>query len=357
MRLLTIRISLALAFGCVTASLLAAPAPPTEYWVYIDTVKGEVALRVGGGPPRQEAAKLPAGKDERRRMTVPGVFEEALPIDGGKRVVYSEPIPETFGIGKKLGELRHRLVVASAKGENPTTVFTGLGENKFHLATDGKSAVCGAEKGGKWDVYRVAFDGTPPEKVSKTHGVGCPQVLLLPDGRIVYHAAAGWHVEQLSEDAQSTCGEGPVLLVDGTTETVLVKRTHEGLPTFSANARKMAVRTTTVKGEAAVEVTDLKTGAAAVFPVSAFKKGWDCEFSEVHFSPDGTALAVTFGFGFKVLFNHTLFDHESLKCVGIVWLDGHNNSVALHHVEVLRQKHKKYPLIGSLEWGPPAVTK
>lgn len=348
------RASLALVFGCVTASLLAAPVRPAEYWVYLDTVKGEVALRVGGGPPRQEEAKLPPRADEPKRVTIPGVFSDAVPVDGGERVVYSEMIPETFGGKNEIGDLRHRLMVAGAKGENPKVVLTGLGDDQFHLAADGKSAVCGAEKAGKWDVYRLAFDGTPPTKLSKTAGVGRPSVLLLPDNRVVYHAITGWHVEQLSKSTTWTTGEGPVLLTDGKTETVLVKTTREGLPTFTADASRMVVLVTT-KGEAAVEVTDLKTGAAAIFPISAFKRGWACQFRELRFSPDGKALAVTFGLGFGALFNGTPINHEAFEYVGVVWLDGRTNPVALHHVEVLRQKHKEYPLIAKLEWGPPAA--
>jgi hypothetical protein len=331
--------------------------PPAEAWLYVQTVKGDVALRVDGGPHRQDAAKFPARPPESEWVAIEGLTASARPIEGGKRVVYTEEMPETVGGNNKREDRRYRLMVAGAKGEEQTAVLTGLDGYTFALAADGKSAVCGAEKGGKWDVYRVAFDGTPPKKLSRTPGIACPLILPLPDGRVVYHAVTGWHVKQLAADTRLTSGEGPVLLIDGETETVLVKKTHEGLPVFTADAGKMAGLVTTATGEAAVEVTDRKAGTSAVFPVSAFNKNWVCDFNELRFSPDGKALAVTFGSAFEFLYGRTPAGHAAYESVGVVWLDGRKNPISLYHVEVLQQKHKEYPLIRSLEWGPPPVTR
>jgi Tol biopolymer transport system component len=284
-----------------------------------------------------------------------------LSIEDGQRAIYIEDVPETRGQGKAVEGWRRRVVIADAKGKNGKPLISGLGHNGTVVPhPDGKAVVCVAEVDGKWDVYRVPFDGTAPVRLSLTSGtdpVYAPAFRLLPDGRVVYHAVAGRHVEKQQFGTFST-NKGAVVLTDGKKETVLLKEQIGGLPELTADATKMAVAGTSDTGAPVVEVTDLTTSKKEQFALSAFNKDWTCRFRELKFSPDGKALAVTFFLG-NVVFREKgpLPGDEAVQHFGVIWLDGRKDQTKLFQIDQPLKEHGYFPEIDVLEWAAAPVAK
>jgi hypothetical protein len=313
--------------------------------VFVQTRNGKWAIRVDGGPPLQLEAQPPARPDTpdevRLRDVGPGVY--GWPIEGGKRVLYAEDLPETQGAGKKPPDWRRRLVIAGPKGEDPKTLMTGLHSyDGCMFVPDVKAVVCGAERDGKWHVYRVPFDGAEPTRLSRTPGTEGINFQLLADGRVAYLAITGKHKEAIMIQGAvigwTVSHVGAVVLSDGKTERVLIKESVGGLPAFAPDGSKMAVEGVTAKGEAVVVVTDLRTDKSEEFPMSAFKKDWTCQFGKLHFSPDGRALAVGFSLGSVVVRAHgPIAGDEAVEHFGVIWLDGRKKRTAVFEVG---QPHK-----------------
>jgi len=350
----------ALALVLVAGATAAAPVPPGEAWVFVQTEKGKWAIRVDGGPPKQvEAEHPPVESNGPKTIYLKDIRPSgryAWEIENGKRILYQEDVPETFGAGKEISEWRTRLVAADPKGQNPKALVTGLARfSDYTLAADGKAVVCGIEKGGKWGVYRVPFDGTEPTKLSQTDGTDGIAFRTLRDGRIAYFAITGQHVEPaiiggMKVGTVSTPA-GVVVLIDGKAEKVLIKETAAGLPEFTADGSKMAARGTTDKGEPAVVVTDLKTDKSERFPLSAFHREWKCEFGNLRFRPDGNALAVTFSLGGVVYRkNGPLPGDEAEQHIGVIWLDGRKQRTALFEIDQPRKEKGYFPMLRWLEW-------
>ncbi|QJW93662.1 TolB family protein [Frigoriglobus tundricola] len=355
---------LALAFALGTGTTESAPVPPAEAWVFVQTEKGKWAIRVDGGAPKQVEAEPPVRPNDPKLVHLPDVKPvgvHAWEIENGKRVLYHEDVPETRGPGKKFEGWRSRLIVADAKGQNPKALITGLPRiSEYTVTADGKAVVCVAEKGGKWGVYRVPFDGAEPTRLSRTDSTGPLGFQLLKDGRVAYFAVTGEHVEPLAIRGQvvgtTSTSVGTVVLTDGKTEKVLIKETRAGLPEFTADGSKMATVGTTDKGATVVVVTDLKTDKAEEFPVSAFHRGWKCQFGRLRFRPDGNALLVTFSLGSVVVRdNGPLPGDEAVQHFGVIWLGGRKPRTALFEIEQPRKENGHFPDIQWFEWtGRPA---
>jgi hypothetical protein len=347
--------------------VVAAPAPPEEAWVFVQTEKGKWAIRVDGGAPKQVAAEPPPVRpNDPKTVRLPDVGPGgtyAWEVEGGKRVLYEEEVPETHAPGKAVSDWRMRLVIAEPKGKNPKTLLSGLGRfSGREMTADGKAVVCGAEKDGKWDVYRVPFDGTEPTKLSRTAGTGGITCRLLQDGRVAYYAVTGQHVEPFVINGMkvgtTSTAVGTVALTDGKTEQVLVKDTRGGLPEFTADGSKMARATATDKGEAVVVVTDLKTNKSEEFPLSAFHKDWNCQFRAVRFSPDGKALLVGFFLGNVVVRqNGPIAGDEAVQHFGVIWLDGRKQRTALFEIDQPRKEHGYFADLQRFEWTRRPVIK
>jgi hypothetical protein len=343
-----------LAFAFLRASS-AEPDAKREAWVQVWTEKGRWLLRVDGGPPKQEPG--PAPKQDERWKHIPSVKPGTYGIlsPDGKRMLYADDDPETRGKGKKFDDARNRIMIADSEGKNPKQVLTGLKWNQnFRVSPDGKTVVCGAEQSGKWDLYRVPFDGSAPVKLSQTSGVDCPNFRFLADGRYLYGPVTGFHNEMI-QFGTWTIGKGPVILLDGKKETVLLKEVIGELPEVTQDATKMAQALKNKKGEEVIEITDLKTETKEEIPLSKFNKDWTCRFDKLMFSPDGKALAVSFFLGNVVIRpGGAIAGDEAVEHVGIVWLDGRKERIALFRIDQPGREKAVFPSVQRIEWAPPA---
>jgi hypothetical protein len=158
-------LALTLALGAASATHDPVDAGS---WVYVANAKGQWAIKVDGGPKKQVEVPSSSGMKSNApkwvRVREIGFEDNENPpgkpgweIDKGKRVVYSELIPETGGPGKNSSESRRRLVISEPKGKNPKTLLSGLGSrgDDFALTPDGKAVLCVAERDGVWGLYRV----------------------------------------------------------------------------------------------------------------------------------------------------------------------------------------------------------
>jgi hypothetical protein len=246
-------------------------------------------------------------------------------------------------------------MIADADGKNPKQVLSGLHWARgFTISPDEKSVVCGAQQGKEWNLIRVSFDGSPPVKLCQTSGVACPLFRFLDEGRIVCAVRTGYHIEK-HQFGTRTVGKGPVILIDGKKETVLIKETAR-FPEVSPDATRMALDGENEKGETVVEITDLKTRKKEEIPLKAFNKDWTCEFDRLKFGPDGKALLVTFSLG-GVVFrrNGPLPGDEAVEHFGVIWLDGRKDRTAMFRIDQPREKNGHFAHLDHIEWSsmPP----
>jgi hypothetical protein len=342
---------------CAAAALAQPPAgKEAERWLRVITSKGARLIRVAGGSVAQLPTPAPDvyGLQKWIPFAANGDTHYGFPVGDGKRLIYRDD-DWIANRGKKLDDNRGKLFLADRDGSNPKLLLAGLPRNtEIEPGPDGTAVYCGAEQDGKWHLFRVPIDGSGPVRVSRTPGLASPTFRVLPDGRVVYMPATGWHVEKVAVGTWTTV-KGPVLLTDGKTETVLVKEARGRLPEVSDDATRVAVAGRNDAGDHVVEVTEVKSGDAKQYRVKAFHQDWTCGFGDVKFSPDGRALAVTFSLGNVVFRQHgPIPGDEAVKHVGVIWLDGRRDRTRLIELDAGIPDHVPAPY--RLAWAAPPPT-
>jgi hypothetical protein len=335
------------------------PKAKSESWMHVYTMKGSWVIRVDGGPAKQVEWRPP---EDKRRKFIPDARTDGWLSPDGKSVLYFDEDPTTRGEGKKSDEARSRIMLADADGKNPKQVLTGLSwwAGYIYLTPDGKALVCGAEEKGKWYPFRIAFDGTVA-KLSETSGIDAPVVLPRTGGRYLYHPITEKETVK-SGPFSSVVTKGPIIVIDGKKETVLVKE-PAGFPEFTMDVTKMARSGKNEKGQEVIEITDLKTGKKEEIPLTAFDKDWNGQFRWLKFSPDGNALAMLFSVGetlgsVEVVKRDKgpLPGDEAVEHFGVIWFDGRKDRTALFRIDQPREKGGRFAGIHDFEWltEPPA---
>lgn len=323
-------------------------------------------IRVDGGAVEQVVAPFEGDKRWDSWGNIPGgdLDRRWGPRSPDKKKAMSfEEDPATVGEGKKIDARRNRVVLVDIDGKNDKQLLTGLSwwNGYVYPCPGGTAFVFGAEQNGKWYPFRVAFDGTVT-RLSETSGIDAPVVQPLADGRYLYHPITTQETV-VSGPFSSVRTSGPVLILDGKKETVLMKDTSR-VPSVSQDATKMALPGRNGKGEGLVTVTDLKTGKSEEILLSEFHREWKCEARELKFSPDGRALAVTFSVsdpvgnvGIQVRDKGPLPGDEAVEHFGVVWLDGRKQRTALFRVDQPREKNGHFAAIHDIEWSERPAKK
>jgi hypothetical protein len=343
---------------CLVAALAGgtrAEEPKAESWVMV-SLQAEFhqqwLIRVDGGPVEQVK---PTFDKAARKPAKPRPFPYGDFVEDDRRFVYTEPDPDTVGPGKKFKQERRFLKVCDADGSNAKVLQKGLRNGQFWLSRDAKSILCSAERESKWQPLRVFLDGSPPAVLSKTSSLESSGGQEYAGGKFIYMPVTGYDTRPVAFGTY-TMRKGPIILIEGATETELVKEWISGALAITDDVSTMAYE---AKGEdeaTVLRLKNLKTGKIDEIPISAFHKDWNCQFRRFAFRPDGKALAVSRG---AVVFREKgpLPGDEAVQHFGVVWLDGRKNRVKTFKVDAPLKAHGYHPEVDSVQWTTAPVAK